>query len=148
MWLVRRAISPGTHAGAMILSIAYVILRQLLQLMILVVRGGRSNAVEVLVLRHPVAVLRRQVRRPDLEPGDPVALGPAHGRTRTDAPDQRRRSPRERHRCVARRSRSTSRRGTAVLAVRQGLLSRREVHDRPRRCVSMDRRGAQTQIHG
>jgi transposase InsO family protein len=58
----------------MILSFGYLILRQLLQLTILVFRGDRANEVEILVLRHQVVVLRRQVHRLDLEPTDRAML--------------------------------------------------------------------------
>ena len=60
----------GGMLPVMILSFGYLILRQLPQLIILMARGDGANAVEVLALRHQVAVLRRL----DLEPADRAVL--------------------------------------------------------------------------
>src|SRR4051794_22097574 len=55
-------------------SLVYVVLRQLLQMLTQLARDGGAKDVELLVLRHQVAVLRRQVHRPDLQPADRLAL--------------------------------------------------------------------------
>jgi putative transposase len=55
-------------------SLVYLLLRQVLQMLTQLARDGGAKDVELLVLRHQVAVLRRQVRRPDLEPADRVVL--------------------------------------------------------------------------
>lgn len=61
---------PGTGGtlAVMILSFGYVILRQVLDLLIQGIHGDRAKDVEILVLRHQIAVLRRRVKRLDLEP--------------------------------------------------------------------------------
>jgi transposase InsO family protein len=55
-------------------SLVYLLLRQVLQMLTQLTRDGGAKDVELLVLRHQVAVLRRQVHRPDLEPADRVVL--------------------------------------------------------------------------
>ncbi|MEU6721469.1 integrase core domain-containing protein [Nonomuraea sp. NPDC046802] len=55
-------------------SSLYLILGRALQFLALLGRGDRAKAAEIVVLRHQVAVLRRQVNRPDLQPGDRVVL--------------------------------------------------------------------------
>jgi hypothetical protein len=55
-------------------SLVYLLLRQVLQMLSQLARDDGAKDVELLVLRHQVAVLRRQVHRPDLEPADRVVL--------------------------------------------------------------------------
>jgi putative transposase len=55
-------------------SLVYLLLRQVLQMLTQLARDGGAKDVELLVLRHQVAVLRRQVHRPKLEPADRVVL--------------------------------------------------------------------------
>ncbi|MEU7873122.1 hypothetical protein [Dactylosporangium sp. NPDC049140] len=55
-------------------SLVYLLLRQILRMLTQLARDGGAKDVELLVLRHQVAVLRRQVHRPDLQPADRVVL--------------------------------------------------------------------------
>jgi len=57
-----------------ILSMVYLVARRIFGLIVLRGRGEASKDVELLVLRHEVAVLRRQISRPRLAPADRVLL--------------------------------------------------------------------------
>jgi len=54
----------------MALSFLYLAFTKILQLVRLGQRDGNDLAVEIVILRHELAVLRRHVVRPDLEPQD------------------------------------------------------------------------------
>jgi putative transposase len=59
---------------AMSASLVYLLPRQILQLLTQLARDGDAKDVELLVLRHQLAVLRRQAHHPDLQPADRVVL--------------------------------------------------------------------------
>ena len=73
---------PGTvtlplphRRGHLVLSkLAYLMLCRSIQLLVLLARGDAANDLEILVLRHQLAVLRRQTPRPRLEPADRALL--------------------------------------------------------------------------
>ena len=58
----------------MLWSFAYLAVRNLFALVPLLVRSGRAKELEILVLRHELAILRRQTRRPHLTPADRALL--------------------------------------------------------------------------
>jgi hypothetical protein len=49
------------RAGSQLRGSAYLALRRLLEPLVLLVRSDPSRAIELMILRHEVAVLRRQV---------------------------------------------------------------------------------------
>jgi putative transposase len=59
----------------MVLSFVYWSVRRLLELMVLRRRSEREKEIEILLLRHQLRVLERQVARPTLTSADRVLLG-------------------------------------------------------------------------
>jgi hypothetical protein len=57
------------------LSLTYWVVRRLFELVVLRLRSERSKELEILVLRHQLHVLRRQVTRPRLRPVDRLLPG-------------------------------------------------------------------------
>jgi putative transposase len=55
-------------------SLLYVVFCRLLELIVLVTRSDRNKELEILVLRHELSILRRQVGRPRFEPHDRLLL--------------------------------------------------------------------------
>lgn len=58
----------------LVVSLVYVLACRLFELVVLLARGERSKELEILVLRHELSILRRQVRRPQFTPGDRLML--------------------------------------------------------------------------
>jgi putative transposase len=58
----------------LVVSVVYVVACRLFELVVLVARGERTKELEILVLRHELSILRRQVSRPRFEPRDRLVL--------------------------------------------------------------------------
>ena len=58
----------------MLVSALHVVVCRLLELVVLIARGDRAKELEILVLRHELSILRRQVSRPRFESHDRVLL--------------------------------------------------------------------------
>jgi hypothetical protein len=63
----------------LLVSLVYVVVCRLFALVVLLGRGERSKELEILVLRHELSVLRRQVNRPRWEPRDRLVLAALSG---------------------------------------------------------------------
>jgi len=62
------------RAKPVIFALIYLALRRLLELIVLICRCEQTKELEILVLRHQVAVLRPQLGRPELGPADRALL--------------------------------------------------------------------------
>ena len=58
----------------MLSKLAYLTLCRTIQLLAMLARGDPAKDLEILVLRHQLGVLRRQIPRPRLEPTDRALL--------------------------------------------------------------------------
>ena len=65
----------------MLSKLAYLMLCRSIQLLALLARGDTTKDREILVLRHQLAVLRRQVKRPEFRPRRPCIAGDAEQRS-------------------------------------------------------------------
>ena len=59
----------------MLSKLAYLAVCRSMQALMLLARGDAAKDLEILVLRHQLAVLRRQISRPRFEPADRALLG-------------------------------------------------------------------------
>jgi hypothetical protein len=62
------------RAHPLLLKFAYLTLRRSIELLVLLARGDAAKDLEILVLRHQLAVLCRQAPRPRFEPADRAVL--------------------------------------------------------------------------
>jgi putative transposase len=70
-------LSPDYAGGFVSVSLCYLVFRSLLQLVVLRVRSHEWKELEIVVLRHELAILRRQTRRPPITALDRLFLAAA-----------------------------------------------------------------------
>ncbi len=56
------------------MSLVYLVVWRLLELLVLLARGDASKDLEIVVLRHELSILRRQAPGPAFTPGDRLLL--------------------------------------------------------------------------
>src|ERR1039458_4261713 len=64
----------GTRTQSDLWAFVYLAVRQVLDLVVLLARSDDAKEIELLALRHEVAMLRRQVKRQSFEPADRALL--------------------------------------------------------------------------
>jgi transposase len=69
-----RPCCPSVEATPVLPRLAYLTLCRSIQLLALLARGDAAKDLEIIVLRHQLAVLRRQTHRPKLQPADRALL--------------------------------------------------------------------------
>jgi hypothetical protein len=72
--IVRLPLPPFGRLLCVLTRLAYLTLCRFIQLLALLGHGDADKDLEILVLRHQLTVLRRQVQRPRLEPTDRALL--------------------------------------------------------------------------
>jgi hypothetical protein len=71
---IDRVDAVAGRSQGVVLSLAYWSLRRLLELVVLRRRSEREKEIEILLLRHQLRVLERQIARPRLTPADRALL--------------------------------------------------------------------------
>src|SRR5450759_3025140 len=71
------SLAPSIRGGLVLESLLYVLLGRVMALVLLCFRSSEFKELEIVVLRHEIAVLRRQISRPALRPADRAFLAAA-----------------------------------------------------------------------